>query len=540
MKTKILTLCLTLAAFGLMPSAKAQFTYTTNSGSITITKYTGAGGAVTIPDTINGYPVTSIGEQAFYYCTSLTSVTISNSVTTIGDEAFYLCSSLTSVTIPNSVTNIGSLAFSDCNDLTSVTVIAGNPDYSSTNGILFNQNQTTLIQFPETLGGSYTIPNSVTNIGELAFFDCTGLTSITIGNSVTNIGEQAFYYCTGLTSVTISNSVTTIGDDAFRDCTSLTSVTIPNSVTNIGELAFFDCTSLTSITVIAGNPDYSSTNGILFNQNQTILIQFPETLGGSYTIPNSVTTIGEAAFFNCTSLASVTIGNSVTNIGLDAFYVCTSLTSVTIPSSVTTIGDEAFDQCSSLTNVTVGNSVTTIGEDAFGDCTSLTGVTIGNSVTTIGELAFFDCTSLTSVAIPNSVTNIGDEAFDDCASLTNITFLGNAPVLDDATEFTDDGVAAKVVYYYYGTSGWSSTYGGLPTVELFTPPQISGVGGNVGVPSGNFSFTVTGVSNQTIVVEASTNLVNWQPVWTNTLSGTNANFTDPQWTNFPSRFYRAQ
>jgi len=113
-------------------------------------------------------------------------------------------------------------------------------------------------------------------------------------------------------------------------------------------------------------------------------------------------------------------------------------------------------------------------------------------------------------------------------------------VLADANEFSYDGVAANAVYYYYGTSGWGATYGGLPAVGLFMPPQISGVGSNVGVPSGNFSFTITGVSGQTIVVEASTNLVNWQPVWTNTLSGTSANFTDPQWKNYPSRFYRAQ
>ena len=154
----------------------------------------------------------------------------------------------------------------------------------------------------------------------------------------------------------------------------------------------------------------------------------------------------------------------------------------------------------------------------------------------------FDGSPITSVTIPSSVTDIEKGAFKDCKSLTNITFLGNAFALADPNEFTDDGVAASVVYYYYGTSGWGSTYGGLPTVELGAPnpPQIGKGSGGVGMVAGHFSFNFTGASNQTVVVEASTDIVNWHPVWTNTLSGTNATFSDPQSTNYPSRFYRAR
>ena len=264
-----------------------------------------------------GNSVTTIGDCAFRYCNSLTSVTIPNSVTTIGVGAFDGCRSLTSVTIPNSVTTIGVGAFDGCRSLTSIDVASGNLNYSSKDGVLFDKNKSTLIQYP--IGNKrteYTIPNSVTTIGSYAFDDCSNLTSVTIPNSVTTIGKYAFSDCSGLTSVTIGNSVTTIGGHAFSGCSGLTSVTIPNSVTTIGEYAFEFCSGLTSV-----------------------------------TIPNSVTTIGESAFSGCSSLTSVTIPNSVTTIGKYAFIYCRSLTSVTIPNSVTTIGDYAFYSCSSLKDV---------------------------------------------------------------------------------------------------------------------------------------------------------------------------------------------
>ena len=284
-----------------------------------------------------GNSVTTIGDCAFRYCNSLTSVTIPNSVTTIGVGAFDGCRSLTSVTIPNSVTTIGVGAFDGCRSLTSIDVASGNLNYSSKDGVLFDKNKSTLIQYP--IGNKrteYTIPNSVTTIGSYAFDDCSNLTSVTIPNSVTTIGSYAFDDCSNLTSVTIPNSVTTIGKYAFSDCSGLTSVTIGNSVTTIGGHAFSGCSGLTSV-----------------------------------TIPNSVTTIGEYAFEFCSGLTSVTIPNSVTTIGESAFSGCSSLTSVTIPNSVTTIGKYAFIYCRSLTSVTIPNSVTTIGDYAFYSCSSL-------------------------------------------------------------------------------------------------------------------------------------------------------------------------
>ena len=285
------------------------------------------------------YSVTSIGNYAFSHCTSLASVSIPVSVASIGEGAFGGCTNLTSVSIPVSVTSIGNWAFYGCSSLTSVTI----PDGVSSIGY-----------FAFSVCSSLTnvsIPNSVTDIGSSAFSNCSSLTSVSIPNSVRSIGEEAFFYCSSLTSISIPDSVTSIGNWAFECCSGLTNVSIPNSVTSIGEEAFAYCSSLTAITVNPENPVYCDIDGVLFSKNHTVLFQYPAGKTGSYTIPDSVTSIGNAAFFGCTSLTSVTIPNSVTGIGDKTFSNCTSLTSVTIPNSVTSIGRNAYLYCSSLTDV---------------------------------------------------------------------------------------------------------------------------------------------------------------------------------------------
>ena len=343
--------------------------YAVEGGYLTFDKKTGTvtdcDSSVTkanIPHTIKGVTVTSIGGSAFRYCTSLTSVTIPDSVTSIGEEAFYGCWDLTRLTIPGSVTSIDKDAFCFCSSLTSVTI----PDSVTSIGdsAFYGCESLTSVTIPDSVTSigscafygcasltSVTIPDSVTSIGGSAFYGCTSLTSVTIPDSVTSIGGSAFYNCKSLTSVTIPGSVTSIGWSAFYGCASLTSVTIPDSVTSIGNCAFASCTSLTGIWVAEGNSHYANdASGVLFNKDKTTLVQCPGAFA-AYTIPNSVTSIGEYAFSHCTSLTSVTIPNSVTSIGEHAFSDCTSLTSVTISDSVTSIGEYAFYDCTSLTDV---------------------------------------------------------------------------------------------------------------------------------------------------------------------------------------------
>ena len=357
-------------------------------------KYCSHLASIDIPDS-----VTSIDWDAFEQCTSLKSVTIGNGfkgkiggifqfentglknitigngVTSIDDETFRGCSSLTSVTIPNSVTSIGERAFYDCSSLTSIT-----------------------------------IPNSVTSIGKNTFYGCSSLTSVTIPNSVTSIGDYTFYGCSSLTSINIPDSIASIGSYAFRGCSSLTSIKIPKSVVRIDSSAF-SSSGLASITVDSRNLEYSSVDGVLFNKNKTQLVTHPAGKGISYSIPNGVTSISSYAFSGCSSLTSITIPNSVTSIGYCAFEDCSSLTSVTIPDGVTSIDSSTFSGCSSLTSVTIPNSVTSIGYYAFEDCSSLTSVTIPDGVTSIGTYAFQNCSRLASIATPASVTTINYGAF---------------------------------------------------------------------------------------------------------------------------------
>ena len=293
---------------------------------------------------------------------------------------------ISSIIIEDGATSIGNYAFDFCMSLTSIT-----------------------------------IPNGVTSIGKWAFSECWSLTSITIPASVTFIDYGAFDRCTSLTSITIPNSVTSIGPYSFEYCTGLTSITIPNSVTSIGGGAFSRCERLTSIQVAQGNQNYTSVDGVLFSKNITELLQYPPGKKGSYSIPDSVTSIGGGAFFTCTGLTSITIPNSVTSIGGGAFSHCTGLTSITIPNGVTGIAVQAFSHCTGLTSITIPNGVTSIGNEAFLDCERLTSITIPNNVTSIGDSVFSGCKRLTSVTIPNGVTSIGDMAFYDCKGLTSIT-----------------------------------------------------------------------------------------------------------------------
>ena len=425
--------------------------------------------SVTIPNS-----VTSIGYHAFRGCSSLTSVSIGNSVTSIDDFAFENCTSLTSITIPDSVTSIDSYAFCNCTSLTSVTVNALTPPNLGIS-VFGNTNNCPIYVHCDSIN-SYinSWPDIATRIKSIEpcnlemmlyvtyiessrlddyikYCDDTSMyiprsdsaETVTYGDCVTSIDNKAFENKYNLKSVTISNSVTSIGNNAFEYCSGLTSVSIGNSVKSIGNYAFHNCNSLTSVTIpnsVESIGDYG------FDRCLSL---------SSVTIGSGITSIGNSVFSGCRSITSITIPDSVTSIDSYAFCNCTSLTSVTIPDSVTSIGRYAFSECSGLTSVAIPNSVTSIGESVFNGCSGLTSITIPDSVTSIGVDSFYYCTSLSSVTIGSGVTTIGNYAFAFCSSLTSITI--------------PDSVTSIGEVAFYNCKSLTSV-----TVNALTPPKLGG------------------------------------------------------------------
>ena len=465
---------------------------------------------------IFGDDVNSIPESICEGMTQLNFVAIGNSVTSIGNHAFDGCTSLISMNIPNNVIDIGEYAFRNCTSMTSVT-----------------------------------IPNSVTSIGDLAFEGCSGLTSVTIPNSVTSIGDLAFEGCRGLTSVTIPNSVTSIRSGAFFGCSIneihfngtikdwcekswgarilqsnyklfigdllLTDLVIPNSVTSIGSGAFYGCNSLTSIKVIEGNSVYDSRNNcnaIIQTTNNELIVGCMNT-----TIPNSVTSIGDSAFFGCIRLATITVPNSITIIGNSAFSRCDSLTSVTIDQGVTTIEHNVFDGCRSLTSIEIPYSVTNIGINVFRGCNSLSSIywdaninsdysanntpfysdkyvwdirpqintfVFGDSIKHIPAYLCAGMTNLKHLTIGSSIPDFSANDFAGCNNISNVTIKSNA--VAGKTYSTSNNLnslfGSQVTEYIFG--GGVTALGAYALYNTANVDSITIAGGMVSIGTNAF------------------------------------------------------
>jgi len=538
------TIAVSVNSTAITSGTYGQLTYLTNNdGAITITGYTGPGRAVVLPGIINGRTVTAIGASAFQNC-PLTNVIIPSSIASMGDSSFSNCTALAGIYFQGNAPMLnGRAAYSFYGDTNaSVYYLPGTFGWSSSFGgrpaVRLNPDpvgslQVTLspaaaisagatwqvdggtwqpsgaIVLGLSTGTTHTVSFSPLNGWAMPISQTVAISVNSYTTAKAAYGQLTYTTNNGAITITGSGSgspgstvilpgtinglpVTRLEKGAFFGRPSLISIMIPDSVTNIGPEVLVWCSSLSAIKVDPANAFYSSTNGILFNKDQTTLILYPGGVGGSYTIPQNVTSIGDYAF-----------------------ELCTALTSVTIPNSVTNIGKEAFSECWSLSNLAIGTNVTSLGDDAFENCFSLT-----------------------SLTLPSSVSSIGSQAFYSCYSLMGIYFQGDAPSPGSAVFDSDNNAT---VYYLPWTAGWPTPgepFGGCPTALWLPQAQTSDA--SFGVQTNQFGFNLTWASDQVVVVEACTDLANpdWTPVGTNTLTGGSSYFSDPDWTNYPGRFYR--
>lgn len=374
--------------------------------------------------------------------------------------------------------------------------------FSSGSGTHFGMDNLSVTLFPDA-GTGHQDFTYTTNAGQITITGYNGpggnvtIPSTIDGLPVTAIGAAAFANRTNLTTVAIPASTRSIDVPAFQGT--------EGAFLSYG--AFGGCTGLRAINVDLQNSVYSSLDGVLFNKDRSELFIYPQSRPGTYyTMPDTVIVVGGSAFLNCSNLAGITIGNNVGNLGHWAFLGCSGLTRITIPDSVTNTQDAQ-----------VG---------AFGNF--------------VDGGVFYGCSSLTNVVVGKGLSYLGIGAFSGCSNLVGVYFKGNAPTPGTTIFYVDvfGSDPSTTVYYLPGTTGWGSTYARFPSV--LWNPQIQTGDASFGVRQNGFGFNIIGTTNIPVVIEACTNLGagSWIPLQSCTLTNGLVYFGDPQWTNYPRRFYR--
>ena len=375
-----------------------------------------------------------IGDNAFYQCSGLKSLTLPDGITLIGEKAFLRCTGLTNITIPEGVTFIGMSAFIYCRNLTSITIPAGVTTISSFTfeGCTSLTNLTLPDDLTKIGDGAFgecsgltnlTFPSSLTKIGDNAFYQCSGLKSLTFPNGLTEIGDKAFAYCSGLRSLTLPDGLTKIGAGIFQNCSSLMSLTIPSSITEVGSNAFDGCSSLNEVRYIIhddlaayvqrGHPDMDFKCPFRYYLNGKEIT--------SLEIPTGVTSIKKNAFCGCSSLTNLTLPAGITEIGDKAFCICSGLGSLTLPDGITEINSYTFATCLNLTSLTLSANLTSISLGGFKGCFALKNLTIPSGLTSLSNLHITDIsTTIESVYVSSSVPATAGSFFDG-VDLSNCT-----------------------------------------------------------------------------------------------------------------------
>ena len=448
----------------------SQFEYFESNGEITITGYTGSELDVVIPDEIGGYPVTAIAEKAFQ-----------------------LNKTVRSFTIGSKIRSIGSCAFARCASLTNIYVDRANPYYQSIDGVLYSGDGKTLLSYPTAKAySSYPVASGTETIGEYAFFH-SKVQTVFLPDTVSTIGDYAFYYAGELSSINFPTALTSIGDSAFFACQSLTAVDIPATITQIGPSAWAACTSLPAITVAAENPNYTAVDGVLYTKDMTVLKVYPFAKSGvTFTVPDSVVeleayafaytgmqsidgcanlrAIGDSAFYSCTALKSLPDAPKLETIGERAFYSCKALTSLSFPDSMRSIGEYAFAWCTAVKTFDSGNGLQETGKYSVYYCTALTTVRLGSGMKTIGEYAFYKCSRLANVDFGTSVREIGSCAFGGCSKITEIVLPDSVELVESAA-FNSCSTAKTLVLSQNLREIGARAFMGLKGISTLTIPD---------------------------------------------------------------------